>query len=105
MKSAPWAAEGRLLEAADFTPGTNRSVIEPIARHVVKSEVAAVLSPAHFLGESNRNWRVIDLKSCEALRKAMDQYGGNHIPIDYPIIASNAQFRDPRSEERRVVTE
>lgn len=95
MKSAPWAAEGHLLEAADFTPGTNRSVIEPIARHVVKSEVAAVLSPAHFLGESNRNWRVIDLKSCEALRKALDQYGGNHIPIDYPIIASYAQFRDP----------
>src|SRR3546814_20530718 len=52
MKSAPWAAEGRLLEAADFTPGTNRSVIEPIARHVVKSEVAAVDRKSVVSGKS-----------------------------------------------------
>lgn len=95
MKSAPWAVEGRALEAADFTPGTNRSVIEPIARYAVKSEVAAILSPSHFLGENDSGWRSIDLKSCEALRKALDQYGGSHIPIDYPLIASYAQFRDP----------
>lgn len=94
-KSAPWAAADRILEAADFTPGTNRSVIEPIARHAVKSDFTAVLSPAHFLGGNDQDWRTIDLKSCEALRKALDQYGGSHIPIDYPIIASYAQFRDP----------
>jgi len=94
-KSAPWAVEGRALEAADFTPGTNRSVIELIARYAVKNEVAAILSPSHFLGESDQEWLRIDLKSCEALRKALDQYGGGHIPIDYPIIASYAQFRDP----------
>src|SRR5688572_27946788 len=43
-KSAPWAAVVRALEAADFTPGTNRSVIEPIARYAAKNEVTAVLS-------------------------------------------------------------
>lgn len=95
MKSAPWAAEGRILEAADFIPGTNRSVIEPIARHAVRGGVTAVLSPAHFLGENGQAWQAVDLKSCEALRRALDQYGGSHIPIDYPIIASYAQFRDP----------
>ena len=94
-KFAPWAIEGRVLEAADFTPGTNRSVIEPIARYAVKNEVTAILSPSHFLGENGQGWLQIDLKSCEALRKALDQYGGAHIPIDYPIIASYAQFRDP----------
>ena len=94
-KSAPWAAEGRALEADDFTPRTNRSVIEPIARYAVKNEVTAILSPSHFLGEIDQAWRRIDLKSCEALRKALDQSGGGHIPIDYPIIASYAQFRDP----------
>lgn len=94
-RSAPWAAEGRALEPADFTPGTNRSVIEPIARHAVKSEVAAVLSPSHFLGESDQGWLRIDLKSCAALRRALDQCGGSHIAIDYPIIASYSQFRDP----------
>ena len=93
--STPWAAEGRALEAADFTPGTNRSVIEPIARYAAKNEVTAVLSPSHFLGEIEQEWLQIDLKSCEALRKALDKYGGSHIPIDYPIIASYSQFRDP----------
>lgn len=96
MKSAPWAAEGRILEAADFVPGTNRSVIEPIARYAVRGDVTAVFSPAHFLGENDQGWQAIDLKSCEALRRALDQHGGSHIPIDYPIIASYAQFRDPR---------
>lgn len=94
-KSAPWAVTGRALEEADFTPGTNRSVIEPIARYAVKSEVTAILAPSHFLGEDNQRWLPIDLKSCEALRKALDQSGGGHIPIDYPVIASYAQFRDP----------
>ena len=94
-KSAPRAVQGRALEAADFTAGTNRSVIEPIARYAIKTEVTAILSPSHFLGENDQGWRSIDLKSCEALRKALDQYGGGHIQIDYPVIASYAQFRDP----------
>lgn len=94
-RSAPWAVEGRVLEADDFKAGTNRSVIEPIARYAIKNDVTAILSPSHFLGEIDQGWRRIDLKSCEALRKALDQYGGSHIPIDYPIIASYAQFRDP----------
>lgn len=95
VKSVPWAVEGRALEPDDFTPGTNRSVIEPIARYAAKNEVTAILSPSHFLGEGDQEWLRTDLKSCEALRKALDQYGGGHIPIDYPIIASYAQFRDP----------
>lgn len=94
-KSAPWAADGRALEADDFVPGTNRSVIEPIARYAVKNEVTAVLSPSHFLGELEKGWLPVDLRSCEALRKSLDQYGGSHIPIDYPIIASYSQLRDP----------
>lgn len=107
-KSAPWAVEGRVLEVDDFSSGTNRSVIEPIARYAVKGEVAAVLSPSHYLGGNDQNWLPIDLRSCEALRKALDQYGGNHIQIDYPVIASYAQFRDPafrkslRNELRNV---
>lgn len=94
-KLAPWAVEGRTLEADDFTPKTNRSVIEPIARFAVKTEVTAILAPSHFLGEQDERWMPIDLKSCEALRVALDQAGGGHIPIDYPIIATYGQLRDP----------
>jgi hypothetical protein len=94
-KSVPWAVEGRALETEDFAPGTNRSVIEPIARYAVKNEFPVVLSPSHFLGGNDQDWRKVDFSSCEALRRALDQCGGNHILIDYPIIASYAQFRDP----------
>lgn len=94
--SAPWSAEGRVLESADFIAGTNRSVIEPIARYVINNEITAVLSPSHFLGDNGHNWFKTDLRACEDLRKVLDQYGGGFIPIDYPLIASYAQFRDPK---------
>lgn len=96
VKSAPWSAQGRALEATDFIAGTNRSVIEPIARYVVNNEITAVLSPSHFLGDHGHDWFRTDLKACEELRKALDHYGGGFIPIDYPVIASYAQFRDPK---------
>ena len=94
-RSAPWAVDGRPLDAEDFVAGTNRSVIEPIARFAVSSDVTAILSPAHFLGDRNLDWLSIDLESCAALRKSLDSLGGAHIPIDYPIIATYAQLRDP----------
>ena len=94
-KAAPWATKDRTLKAEDFIAKTNRSVIEPISRYAVKHEVTSVLSPSHFLGEKEQAWRSTDLASCEALRAALDQYGGGHIPIEYPVIATYAQFRDP----------
>lgn len=39
MKSAPWAAGGRMLEPDDFVAGSNRSVIEPIARFAVANGI------------------------------------------------------------------
>jgi len=94
-KSAPWAVEGRPLDALDFTPRTNRSVIVPIARYAVRNEVTAVLSPSHFLIDSASGWLPIDLRSCEALRVALDQGGGGHIAIDYSVILPYSKFRDP----------
>ncbi|MEO0631660.1 MAG: hypothetical protein AAFY46_13190, partial [Planctomycetota bacterium] len=49
-RHAPWAASGRLLEAADLIAGTNRSVIEPIARFAVAHGFTAVMAPSHYLG-------------------------------------------------------
>jgi hypothetical protein len=100
--STPWAVEGRALEFEDFLPKTNRSVIEPIARYAIRNDVTALLAPSHFLGGADQRWLPVDLKSCEALRAALDQYGGNHIPIDYPLIVSYSQFRDPVFRRRLV---
>lgn len=95
VKTAPWANEDQPLEPEDFVAGTNRSVIEPIARFAVKQEVAAILAPSHFLGDKDFKWLGVDFESCSALRLAMDREGGTHIPIDYPVIATYAQLRDP----------
>ncbi|GAA4711518.1 hypothetical protein GCM10023325_03770 [Sphingomonas lutea] len=54
-----------------------------------------MLSPSHLLTEGGPDWLPVDLKSCEALRVALDRYGGGHIPIDYPLLISYTQFRDP----------
>ena len=94
VKSAPWAVENRMLEADDFVAGTNRSVIEPIARFAVAKGVQAVMAPTHFLDDRNQDWLPIDLRASEALRLALDREGGADIEIDYPLIVTMSQLRD-----------
>lgn len=100
--SAPWATFGRRLEADDFFPGTNRSVIDPIARFAVENRVSAVMAPSHYLGEHQDHWLDIDIDACVALRRALDRLGAAHIEIDYPLILAYAQLRDPEVRERLV---
>lgn len=94
-KSAPWAGNGRILEPGDFVAGTNRSVIEPIARFAVDKGMTAVMAPAHYLGDHTIDWLGVDIRACEALRLALDREGGEHIMIDYPLILTHRQLRDP----------
>jgi len=95
MRFAPWAAEDRPLERDDFVVGTNRSVIEPISRFAVDNGVGTVMAPTHYLGDGEYRWFKIDQRSCEALRHELDRRGGEHIAIDYPLIVTYAQLRDP----------
>lgn len=95
VKDAPWAAEGRMLDADDLVPGTNRSVIDMIARFAVEHGFTAVLAPTHYLADDRTDWLSSDLRAAEALRLALDRVGGEHIAVDYPLIASYAQLRDP----------
>lgn len=100
VKAAPWAVEDRPLDPLDFLPGTNRSVIDPIARFAVEKKVAAVMAPSHFLGDEQDHWLDVDRRSCEELRISLDRLGGDHIAIDYPLIVSYSQFRDPKFQAR-----
>jgi hypothetical protein len=100
MKDAPWAVDGRMLEIDDVVAGTNKSVIEPIARFAVKEGFTAVQAPAHFLGDERMDWLPADLRAAEALRVALDREGGSHITVDYPLIASYAQLRNPKFRKR-----
>lgn len=95
VRAAPWAVDQRPLEAEDFKAGTNRSVIEPIAHFAVDKKVSTVMAPTHYLGDEQMAWFDIDLRTCVALRENLDRMGGQDIAIDYPLIITYAQFRDP----------
>lgn len=95
MKDAPWSRGDRMLDVDDVVAGTNRSVIEHIARFAVEKGFTAVLSPSHYLADASTNWFPVDLRAAEALRTALDREGGQHIAIDYALIISYAQLRDP----------
>jgi hypothetical protein len=95
VRAAPWAAEGRPLEPDDFVPGSNRSVIEPIASFAVDKAVSTVMAPTHYLDDERFNWFEIDCQACIVLRNSLDRNGGVGITVDYPLIISYAQFRDP----------
>lgn len=95
MRYAPWAAEDRPLDQDDFIVGTNRSVIEPIARFAIENGVGTVMAPTHYLGDDEYRRFKVDQGSCEALRHELDRRGGENIAIDYPLIVTYARLRDP----------
>lgn len=102
VANAPWARKDSPLEAEDFQAGTNRSVLEPIARFTVAKGFHTVLSPAHYLGGNQFFWFDVDCRSCEALREALDREGGQHIGINYALILDNAQIKDAELVKRIV---
>lgn len=102
VKAAPWAPDGRMLEPDDMIAGTNRSVIEPIARFAVANGFMSVMAPTHYLGDEKHDWLAVDLRAAEALRLALDREGGAHIAIDYPLILTSRQLRDPVLRERVI---
>ncbi|MCC0068052.1 MAG: hypothetical protein H6896_13920 [Rhodovulum sp.] len=104
VKTAPWACEGRMLDADDVVAGTNRSVIEPIARFAVAKGFTSVMSPSHYLGDESADWLSVDLKAAEAMRIALDREGGQHIALDYSLILSSRQLRDPTFRNRLIPT-
>lgn len=99
---APWASKGAPLEVTDFKPGTNRSVIEPIARFAVAEGFHTVLAPTHYLGGDQGAWLDVDAVSAEALRRALNVAGGSEVRLFYPLIVDNAQIKDPNFVRRAV---
>ncbi len=102
VANAPWARKDAPLERDNFQAGTNRSVIEPIARFAVSKGFHTILSPTHYLGGGQDDWFNVDRSSCEALRTALDREGRQHIGINYALILDNAQIKDEAFVERLV---
>ncbi|MBI4922360.1 MAG: hypothetical protein HY834_11470 [Devosia nanyangense] len=96
-RHSPWVKPDwqRPFEAADFNEKGIRRLADKIAEFAVRNELAAVLSPTHFLGDrTNPGWFEIDRAMCLALRASLDRLGGSAITIDYPVILSNAELKD-----------
>lgn len=102
MRFAPWAAEDRPLDNDDFVDGTNRSIIEPINRFAIDNGVGTVMAPTHYLGDGEDRWFRVDQGACEALRRELDRRGGENTVIDYPLIVTYAQLRDPDTRKNLV---
>lgn len=100
-RNAPWALGAELLGPDHFKSGAPSDVIGEIARFAVEKAVDAVLAPAHYLADpAYSDWLRVDRESCLALRKALDQEGGTHIRIDYPLIVRNSDLCDPMARGR-----
>ncbi len=94
VSDAPWARKDSPLEPDDFVAGTNRSVLEPIARFAVANGFHTVLSSTHYLGGDQFSWFNLDQSICLAFRTALDRAGGQGIGINYSLILDNAQIKD-----------
>ncbi len=97
VRNAPWAAsgDGKPLGPSFFHPNEKSDVIGQIARFAVQFAVDTVLTPTHFLADpSFADWFGVDVAACIALRRALDQEGGQAIAIDYPIIHSHVPLND-----------
>jgi hypothetical protein len=95
VKSAPWANPKSVLTAGDMKPTANRDIIRDIARFAVRNRFNVVQAPTHVLEDSTDKLFAVDRTSTEALRRALDAEGGQHIGIDYSLTISSASMRDP----------
>jgi hypothetical protein len=87
------ACKGALVGPEYFKAGAASDVIGEIARFAVAVRVNTVLAPTHFLGDpSFSDWLAVDGRACELLRRALDKEGGQHIAIDYPVIAPHTSL-------------
>ena len=104
-KGAPWAAamEGQPLGLRDFQPNANIDLFGQIARMAVEIDVAAVMSPTHFLRNGAEDFYLpIDLESVTHLRSALNREGGTDIAIDYPLILPHTRLQD-RTHRTRLM--
>jgi hypothetical protein len=97
LQKLPWANHDRPWEPVDFGRIRNHDAAKTIAEFAIKAGVSAVLAPTHLVETLGEDWRLIDLRICEALRYELDCCGGSGIPIDYQLITTVALLKDPKS--------
>lgn len=98
--AAPWANPKSVLTVDDLKPTPNRDIIRQIARFAVQHRFNAVQAPTHLLESSADKLFDVDRGMTDALRRALDTEGGQHIGIDYSLTLKMSSLKD--SVQRRA---
>lgn len=101
-QSLPWAHEERPYAPSDFDADAQNDFASRIAAFAVDNGVNAVLAPTRPLYGPLDPWLKVDIKACEALRRALDAEGGPDIAVDYPLFANYETLRD-EADRRAIV--
>jgi hypothetical protein len=87
IQTLPWAGN-RPHRPVDLTGDEGRRFVVAIADVAIESRATAVLSPTHFLEHSPPDWLRVDRTLTLELRQALDQAGGEHVAIYYPVVTT-----------------
>lgn len=94
---APWATlgGGAPLGPDLFRKNHPSDLIGMVARFAVAENVDTVLAPGHYIADKRfAGWLDIDREACIALRRCLDEEGGNNIAIDYNLLLPHTAVRD-----------
>ena len=92
----PWSEAERVHMPSDFQGVAGRRLIAAIGDYAILHGYTEVLAPAHLVREIESPWLAIDVQSTHTLRDYLDQNGGRHIPLIYPLSISYEILRTPK---------
>jgi len=92
----PWGEANRLQLTSDFQGLAGRRLIAAIGDYAIQHGYTEVLAPTHLLRDVKDPWLAIDIQSTRLLREYLDQNGGRHIPLIYPLAISYEILRTPK---------
>jgi hypothetical protein len=99
----PWAGES-VHTPQHLTGSGGEELAAEIASYMAEKRFGAVLSPTHYLSESESEWTHIDSGLTRALRRELDEAGLRDVPIYYPLALHSSLFRDAAERARLITT-
>jgi hypothetical protein len=84
LREMPWQPRKR-FSPAQLASGERTQVVEELARVALETQVSAVLAPARFLDQLERDDVARDMEATIQLREALDRTGGRAVRIYYPL--------------------
>jgi hypothetical protein len=90
----PWAHANRRHAPSDFNKESISDFAKRIADFATAKQMHAVLAPTRLIEGPRDPWFSVDLRTCEALRKALDGLGAEGVAIDYSLLAASETIRD-----------